>query len=737
MIGSTKRIPDQFLNDDEIYVFEVGTIWFLRLLDRGIPLTKYAINFALIALNGRAPVFLNECKEQITRVGAKKLTSQKMEESLSLYEDNINCYCQIAEDIATLIEKCGVALSRLVAASLAEHLRGRLRDFIGRHESNLEKGCNALQTFFRLNTIEVSIVLAVYLLENWYLLEDFFEDYLGCRHKGKSGIFSTILGISQQDFHKAISEKITKLELIDATCGSLTVDRTVESIFTTSGGGKEGLFYKKIKKEALPLDYFPLDDGVAGHVLALLNADNQIPTHILLYGEPGTGKSSFVAAIAREIGQNAYDVKTPNEGDSIARKKSLEACLNMTGNGKEGLVVIDEADTLLNTEFAYIFSGEKQDKGWLNEFLERPGIRAIWITNSISGIPDSVMRRFAYSVKFNKLGRDERINIWKRVATKNKVLGLLSQAQMKQFTEKYQLSAGSIDLAVKKAKEIAGRKKGQFIQAVDRSLAASQQLITGDKSIKRDDAIEREYSLNGLNIDVDTPALLEQLDAFNAYLKDDKSDLRVNMNLLFYGPPGTGKTEMSRYLSRHLKRELIVKRTSDLLSKWVGESEQQIAGAFRQAEAQRAVLVIDEADSLLFSRDTAIRSWETSMVNEFLTQMEHFRGLLICTTNRMDGLDSASLRRFNHKIFFDFLTREGAVAFYERMLAPLVRQRATDDDLRPLRLLNNLTPGDFKIVRDRFAFYSKSKVQHADLIQGLIRESELKCESSHRRKIGF
>ena len=146
----------------------------------------------------------------------------------------------------------------------------------------------------------------------------------------------------------------------------------------------------------------------------------------------------------------------------------------------------------------------------------------------------------------------------------------------------------------RKAKELGGRKKRPFFQAVERSLMASQKLISGDSSIKRDDVIESEYSLNGLNLDVNIPVLLKQLDAFNVYLKNDISDLRINMNMLFYGPPGTGKTEMSRYLSRHLKRELIVKRTSDILSKWVGAGH----WLWRASPTQKGTLFTDACLSI-------------------------------------------------------------------------------------------------------------------------------------------
>ena len=100
--------------------------------------------------------------------------------------------------------------------------------------------------------------------------------------------------------------------------------------------------------------------------------------------------------------------------------------------------------------------------------------------------------------------------------------------------------------------------------------------------------------------------------------------------MLFYGPSGTGKTALARYIAKELGRECLLKRASDLLNPYLGMSEQNVAEAFREAERDGAVLVIDEADTFLFSRDTAQRSWETSLVNEFLTALEECRSF--CTT---------------------------------------------------------------------------------------------------------
>ena len=141
--------------------------------------------------------------------------------------------------------------------------------------------------------------------------------------------------------------------------------------------------------------------------------------------------------------------------------------------------------------------------------------------------------------------------------------------------------------------------------------------------------------------------------------------------------------------------------------------------------------------SLLFNRENAVRSWEISFTNEFLTRMERFRGILVCTTNRIEDLDSASLRRLNHKIGFDYLTPEGNCIFYKMFLEPLTGELFDKAEIGKLRRLKNLAPGDFKVVRDRYAFYPENEINHHVLIEALKAEADLKNILNNEKPIGF
>ena len=134
---------------------------------------------------------------------------------------------------------------------------------------------------------------------------------------------------------------------------------------------------------------------------------------------------------------------------------------------------------------------------------------------------------------------------------------------------------------------------------------------------------------------------------------------------------------------------MLQKRASDLLSMWVGGSEKAIAAAFAEAQAKGALLLIDEAEALLFERSEARRAFEVSQVNEMLTWMERHPLPFVCTTNLPECLDDAVPRRFTLKLRFMALDAVGGALAFRRILgcAP------------PGPLPEGLTPGDFSVVR--------------------------------------
>jgi len=180
----------------------------------------------------------------------------------------------------------------------------------------------------------------------------------------------------------------------------------------------------------------------------------------------------------------------------------------------------------------------------------------------------------------------------------------------------------------------------------------------------------------------------------------------------------------------------MIKRASDLMSKFVGETEQQMAAMFREAEAEKAVLLLDEADSFLQDRRGAQRTYEVTEVNEMLQGMERFAGIFICTTNLMDSIDQAALRRFTFKIRFKPLSREQRETMFvvealggERAaLAPDLQQR--------LARLDQLCPGDFAAVKRQVEILA-AELEPEEFLAQLEAEHRIKPEVREARGMGF
>jgi SpoVK/Ycf46/Vps4 family AAA+-type ATPase len=208
--------------------------------------------------------------------------------------------------------------------------------------------------------------------------------------------------------------------------------------------------------------------------------------------------------------------------------------------------------------------------------------------------------------------------------------------------------------------------------------------------------------------------------------------------LCLYGPPGTGKTQWARELAERLARPLLVRRASDLLDKYVGGTEARIRAAFEQAQAEGAILLIDEADSFLQARDGSRAHWETSMVNEMLTAMEAFDGIFVASTNLQDRLDAASARRFDFKVKFSPLDAAQARQLFADLLN-LVGLPPNADTPTALSFdaLAGTTPGDFANVARQVRLAPSKRNPHS-LFQLLVKELQFReAPQGSSRRIGF
>lgn len=446
------------------------------------------------------------------------------------------------------------------------------------------------------------------------------------------------------------------------------------------------------------------------------------PVNILLHGKAGTGKTELSKALAIHCGMEAVFVDSGSDGDASDRKMALLTSVNIVPSNT--IIVVDEVDVLLNTN--HLFHETKVNKAWINHFLDNSQHKIIWITNNVSGMEESVRRRFDYNLHFKQLTWRQRETIWLTQLRKNRIKRFFRTPEIQRMAKRFPVSPGLIAYAVK----IVAKCRSDNMEALEihamlnEVLARQMELTEGVTPGNKLNGINENYDVDAHNTDFDSKKLIQCLETWQ------KAESGFGINLLFWGWPGTGKTEFAKYLAERLGKEILVKRISDLQSMWVGETEKQIARAFHEAEDNDAILFLDEADSLFIDRQTAHRSWETSQTNEVLTQMENFKGILICCTNLLDHLDEAAMRRFAFKIKFLPLTPDGILRLYKQYFDSVKEPLPPDLESR-LSSIRNLCPGDIKAVWQRAQFMGGS-LRHGELVAEL--ENEV-CYKKGKSKI--
>ena len=653
-------------------------------------------------------------------------------------DDEMSDRDDVSDAIYQMIRSAGKKAQKEFISISRDALAKRDKSLAYAGKSEMEKKLDALAKMFALSSTEKTFAVLFYINAVWEIAESYFVDHLRCQDIFGRRYLKVMLQISDSELNRIFSGTLARIGFFEFSNHSFNLnDDYVEFFQKPLNDVLKKKDFVCFTGRTIPLENHLIDPGVTENILNLLKIKRASSNHILLYGPPGTGKTSYALGLVTKLKISAYSVLADEWNHTRNRRAAIIACQNMTNDGDGSLIIIDEADSLLNTQNSWLSEGQVKDKGWLNQLLEEPGVRMIWITNSIEEIESSVLRRFAFSVHFPAFKRRQRFVLWESVLRCHRVRNHFQDNEINKLTVRYPVSVAIINMAVTKALETSSADRSDFKETMMMNLDAHLKLQNGGERPKTIDRIEDNYSIDGLNIEGNLPVIMKQVDTFDRRLREPNNRSVRNFNILFYGPPGTGKSELARYIAKRLDRELMVKRASDIVTPHVGETEQNISLIFSQAEAMESVLVIDEADSFLFSRERAVRSWEISHTNEFLTQMERFRGILICTTNRFADLDAASIRRFNHKIGFRFLKPEDNIIFYKKLLSGLSSVTMGKAQENMLLRIHDLTPGDFRIVRDRFAIMEEKSVTHEQMIQALVEEERIKIAKDGIHPIGF
>ena len=526
------------------------------------------------------------------------------------------------------------------------------------------------------------------------LVEDVFVDpsrWHDLNIKGRA--LSLMLGLSPGAVARRFGQDKplvrTGLVSIDDDGDLKAIDRLNRLAFAPGEAGPDvnRLLFDAAPRSELDWSDFVHVAGDRDHVERLLKGalDNGAEgVNILLYGPPGTGKTEFCKALAERLGVTLYSVgEADGDGGEPSRRErmqELRLAQRLLAQDRRSLLLFDEMEDLLEDsgpEFDFLGGRfARKNRGgpsrvFMHRLLERAPAPTLWAMNDARHVSPALLRRMMFAFELRRPTGLVRARVWARQLDRHGVEAQPEEARAlaMEFDATPGVAAGAT---------AAARLAGGDIEAVRRGVRGLSRLLGCGKP---PEGTPERFDPALIRADTDPAALADRIVRSGT----------GRFSLCLQGPPGTGKSAWVRYLTERLGLEVLQKRTSDLLSMWVGETERQIADAFAEARDAGAFLVFDEADSLLADRRFAERSWEVSQVNEMLTWMESHPLPFACTTNFGEHLDPATLRRFVFKVALDYLAPEQADAAFRAYFG-----------LEPpacLRDLAALAPGDFAVVR--------------------------------------
>ena len=628
--------------------------------------------------------------------------------------------------------------------------------------TRVEKNIDALSTLLQLNKAERALLLYGTLARYQRELRSLLVEFKVSNAPEAYAAIAALAGVSATDVGEALQAggRLERIGLVENLISEHSItdladlmkvsDKLPPVLMREYRDRAElmAVFTRPATPSALGVGDFGFVGDEVRVLVALLRraqARGAVGVNVLLYGPPGTGKTELAKVVAREAGLDLYEVEYADQGgNSLSgrdRYRSMQIAQVFLKGSQEAALLFDEVEDVfppISVDAAGLMARAEQQalaasashsvngKAWVNQILESNPVPTIWVTNRIEQIDPAFRRRFAYHLELKSPPPGAREQLVRKTLQGVAV----SDAFVAKLTERKGLTPAQIRTAVRFADLAHEGAAGDaaFEALIERQLKNADAALGVNAAQARSGARRSvtTYDLDMLNVEsrFEIPRIVQALQA------------RGHGALCFYGAPGTGKTALAEYIAQQMQRPLMVKKASDLASKYVGETEQNMAAMFREAADENAVLLLDEADSFLHDRRGAQRSYEVTEVNEMLQQMERHPGVFICTTNLLDRIDQAALRRFAFKIKFKPLLPEQrermfvteALGGRADALTPALRQR--------LARLEQLAPGDFAAVKRQVDILA-TEFTPEEFIEQLEAEHRIKPEVREQRGMGF
>ncbi|MDR2141476.1 MAG: ATP-binding protein [Deltaproteobacteria bacterium] len=590
--------------------------------------------------------------------------------------------------------------------------------------ASVESRLKVMEETMGFSRSESELLRLLICLDNAETLKDYFIQVLSVFSFNQRPILEKILEKTKEEISSAMNGILNELALIDSRpMHETSLHPSFYNILNFPNGDYLRDSFKSMESPRLGIRDFFVNDLTVEMISGLLSTESNSPTHILLYGPAGVGKTQFARTLAMKSGLSAYEV-IPDDSPSGYRRHLVMAD-SFARKRQNCLLIVDEADGLLGGDGFWADYEEKEgSKSFLDYFMEKPGSRCLWIANEVDGLPESVMRRFAFSLAFPRMGHKARRKVWLTVRKDLAGLGsdLLSDQTLEKLAREEDLSPAIIAQAFQKSLEAGADSEEKLIAYMRRQLRAHQELSGIPSSSFR---VAAGYCPAAVT---STPSLAELKRILEAWKKGshDSLDGQTGLGFLFHGPQGVGKKALALNLAEELDLEIIRVRPFDLMSNKREFSEYVFSYFLERAVALRGILLFEKIDYFWEDERGQGENNEKLFFEVILNRLDRFAGVFIATSGRSQVTNISFPSPFTLEVEFGGLKATGREELFSTILRPLSKRSLTAAERERLLAIPSLVPADFVATATKARWRGPESSDNFSLLEAMS------LEASHR-----